>query len=431
MKNKCYGKIIAEVIFSTCIRKTNWGEYSLIRKSLLGYLIIICLVANIFSVFTFAIEVKPAYNPTTIESIMASTSVSELKAKSYVLMDASTGQVLQENNSNARLPIASVTKVMSMLLCMEAIDSGKISLKDMVTASEYASGMGGSQAYIEPGEQYSVHEALKAVALHSSNDVTVSIAELVAGSEEGFVVQMNEKAADLGMKNTQFKDCTGLTDAEHFSSALDIAIMSRELIKKHPKILEYTSVYTDTFRNGEFDLTNTNRLVRFYNNCDGLKTGFTRAAGFCLSATAWRNNMRLISVVLGEPDSNTRFAETRKLLDYGFANYESAEVNKKGELISDISVKKGTISKAGAVMGEDVKVLLPRGQKTKIVRQVNLDETITAPVKTGQKIGEIIYKIDENEISRVDIVSDRDVEKTNFINIFSRMFKSWFSVGKA
>jgi D-alanyl-D-alanine carboxypeptidase (penicillin-binding protein 5/6) len=397
---------------------------------LLAGLVIVSVILNAFSGVAFAIEEMPVYNPNTVDSIMASTSVSELKAKAYILMDASSGRVLQGNNSDERLPIASVTKVMSMLLVMEAIDSGRISLEDTVTASEYASGMGGSQAYIEPGEQYSVHDALKAVALHSSNDVTVSLAELVSGSEEAFVVEMNEKAADLGMKNTQFKDCTGLTDVDHFSSALDIAIMSRELITKHPKILEYTSIYTDTFRNGEFDLTNTNRLVRFYTGCDGLKTGFTRASGFCLTATASRNNMRLISVVLGEPDSNTRFAEIRKLLDYGFANYESVEVNKKGELLADISVKKGTISKTAAVIGDDVKVLLPRGQKTKIVRQVNLDETITAPVKAGQKVGEIIYKIDENEISRIDIVSDRDVEKTNFGILFFRMFRSWFSVGK-
>jgi len=403
----------------------------LVRKNLFRYFIIICVFINLFSVFAFGMEVKPVYNSNTVESIMASTSVSELKAKSAVLMDASSGQILLENNSNEKLPIASVTKVMSMLLTMEAIDSGKIGLKDMVTASDYASGMGGSQAYIEPGEQYSVHDALKAIALHSSNDVTVSMAELVAGSEEGFVVQMNEKAAELGMKNTMFRDCTGLTDEGHYSSAMDIAIMSRELITKHPKILEYTSIYTDTFRNGEFDLTNTNRLVKFYNGCDGLKTGFTRAAGFCLSATASRNNMRLISVVLGEPDSNTRFAETRKLLDYGFANYESAEVNKKGELVSEVIVKKGMQSKAGGIIGNDVNVLLPKGQKTKIVRQIALDESLTAPVKTGQKVGEIIYKIDENEISRVVIISDRDVEKTNFMNLFSRMLKSWFSVGKA
>ena len=416
---------------SNLLMKTNWGEYSLTGKGLLGYLIIICLVVNIYSGFVFATQEKPVYNPTTVEKIMASTSVSELKAKSYILMDASTGQVLLENNSNERLPIASVTKIMSMLLVMEAIDSGKISLQDIVTASEYASGMGGSQAYIEPGEQYSVHDALKAVALHSSNDVTVSLAELVAGSEDAFVVQMNEKAAELGMKNTQFRDCTGLTDEDHYSSAYDIALMSRELITKHPKILEYTSIYMDSFRNGEFELVNTNRLVKFYNGCDGLKTGFTRAAGYCLSATASRNNMRLISVVLGEPDSNTRFAETRKLLDYGFANYESVEINKKGELMSEISVKKGTVSKVGAIIGDDVKALLPRGQKTKIVRQVNLSEEITAPLKAGQKVGEIIYKIDDNEITRVDIVADRDVEKITFGNIFLRMLKSWFTVGKA
>lgn len=400
------------------------------RKIIFKYFIIICVVVNLFSNFAFAMETKPVYNANVVESIMASTSISELKAKSAVLMDAASGQILYENNSNEKLPIASVTKVMSMLLIMEAIDSGKIGLKDTVTASEYASGMGGSQAYIEPGEQYSVHDALKAIALHSSNDVTVSMAELVAGSEEGFVVQMNEKAADLGMKNTMFRDCTGLTDEGHYSSAMDIAIMSRELITKHPKILEYTSIYTDSFRNGEFDLTNTNRLVKFYNGCDGLKTGFTRAAGFCLSATASRNNMRLISVVLAEPDSNTRFAETRKLLDYGFANYESVDVNKKGELVSEIMVKKGINSKAAGIIGKDVTVLLPRGQKTKIVRQIALDENIKAPVKAGQKVGEIIYKIDENEISRVDIVSDRDIDKTSTMNLFGRMFRSWFSVGK-
>ncbi|WP_010249890.1 D-alanyl-D-alanine carboxypeptidase family protein [Acetivibrio cellulolyticus] len=403
----------------------------MIRKVLFRHLIVICIVANLFSVFAFAEEERPVYNPNTVNSIMASTSISELKAKASVLMDAYTGQVLYENKSNEKLPIASVTKVMSMLLAMEAIDSGKISLKDMVTASEYASGMGGSQAYIEPGEQYSVHDALKAIALHSSNDVTVSVAELVAGSEEAFVVQMNEKAGELGMKNTLFKDCTGLTDEGHFSSANDIALMSRELVTKHPKILEYSSVYTDTFRNGEFDLTNTNRLVKFYSGCDGLKTGFTRAAGFCLSATVSRNNMRLISVVLGEPDSNTRFAETRKLLDYGFANYETADVNKKGELVSEISVKKGLTSKAAGVIGNDVKILLPRGQKTKIIRQVALENSITAPLKAGQKVGEIIYMIEEKEISRVDIVSDRNIEKTSFMNLFSRMFKSWFSIGKA
>lgn len=403
----------------------------MIRKILFRYLIIISVIANLFTNVAFAEEEKPVYNPVTVDSIMASTNISELKAKSSVLMDAASGQVLVENNSNERLPIASVTKIMSMLLCMEAIDSGKIRLEDMVTASEYASGMGGSQAYIEPGEQYSVHDALKAIALHSSNDVTVSMAELVAGSEEGFVVQMNEKAAELGMKNTKFRDCTGLTDEDHYSSAYDVAIMSRELITKHPKILEYTKIYTDTFRNGQFDLTNTNRLVKFYNNCDGLKTGYTRAAGFCLSCTAQRNNMRLISVVLGEPDSNTRFAETRKLLDYGFANYESAEVNKKGDLISEIKVKKGISSNAGAVIGNDVNILLQRGQKTKITRQINLNESITAPIKKGDKVGEIIYKIEENEISKVDIVSDRDIAKTSFGRLFSKMFTTWFRVGKA
>lgn len=401
----------------------------MIKRGLL-VTVIVCVVIKMFSFYAFAIDEQPVYNSVAVEEIMANTTATGFKAKAYVLLDATTGRILQEGGCNEKLPIASVTKVMSMLLYMEAIDSGRISLTDMVTVSDYAAGMGGSQAYIEPGEQYSVHEALKAVALHSSNDVTVSLAELVAGSEEAFVVQMNEKAADLGMKNTQFKDCTGLTDVDHYSSAFDVAVMSRELIVKHPKILEYTSIFTDTFRDGAFDLTNTNKLVRFYENCDGLKTGFTRAAGFCLSATAIRNNMRLISVVLGEPDSNTRFAETRKLLDHGFANYEAVDVNQKGELIAEVSIKRGMIQTAGAILEDDVRVILTKGQKTKIVRQVVLDEELTAPITIGQKVGEIIYMIDENEISRVSIVADRDVEKINFGRIFSKMITSWLSIGK-
>jgi D-alanyl-D-alanine carboxypeptidase (penicillin-binding protein 5/6) len=400
--------------------------------------VIICFTAAVFLLNIMAISVlsapavgEPVYDVETVADIMANTNVFELQAKSYVLMDAETGQILLENRSHERLPIASITKIMSMLLVMEAIDSGKINMDDIVTASEYAASMGGSQAYIEPGEQYTVRDALKAVATHSSNDVTVSLAELVAGSEQVFVVLMNEKAKELGMNNTNFLDCTGLTDEGHYSTAYDVALMSRELIVKHPKILEFTSIWMDTFRNGEFQLVNTNKLVHFYEGCDGLKTGFTRAAGHCLSATAKRNDMRLISVVLGEPDSNTRFAETRKLLDYGFANYESKQVNKKGEVVNEIEVKRALIPKIKALYGDDVKLLFARSDKGKVVREVRLKSSLTAPVAKGEKVGEVVYKIGEKEIAKVDLVSDRDVEKASFGKLFINMLSSWFSLGRS
>ena len=401
------------------------------------YLMIILLLFNLFSLSTsaskdtvFSDDDLYGYDEEVVEAMVASKSFDSFESKAYILIDAATGQVLCEKNSNERLPIASVTKVMSMLLIMEAIDSGKIKLDDIVTASEYAAGMGGSQVYLEPGEQYSVQDALKAVAMHSANDVTVSLAELISGSEEAFVVEMNEKAKELGMKNTHFLDCTGLTDEGHYSCAYDVAIMSRELVTKHPKILEYTSIWMDSFRGGEFELTNTNKLVRFYNGADGLKTGFTRAAGHCLSATATRNNMRLISVVLGGSDSNSRFAQSRKLLDHGFANYESKKVNEKGGEVREVVIKKGIESMAMAVYADDLNLLLSKGNKDKVKREIRVLKSIAAPVKKGQRIGEVIYKVDGNEIGRIDLVCDREVEKVSFIKMFKRLFTSWYNIGR-
>ncbi|HOQ37517.1 MAG TPA: D-alanyl-D-alanine carboxypeptidase family protein [Acetivibrio sp.] len=402
-------------------------------KNIIGCFLSVVLLFSIVAIPVLAEpdSGEPVYDVETVAEIMTNSNVFDLKAKAHVLMEATTGQVLMEGNSHERLPFASVTKVMSMLLVMEAIDSGKISLDDTVTTSEYAAGMGGSQAYIEPGEKFSVRDALKAVATHSSNDVTVALAELIAGSEQAFVVLMNEKAKELGMNDTNFLDCTGLTDEGHYSTAYDIALMSRELIVKHPKILEFTSIWMDTFRNGEFELVNTNKLVHFYDGCDGLKTGFTRAAGHCLSATATRNNMRLISVVLGEPDSNTRFAETRKLLDFGFANYESTLVNKKGEKVNEIEVKKGLVPKTTALYSDDVTLLLARGEKGKVVREVRLKGSLTAPVTKGQKVGEVVYKIDEREISKVDLVSSDDIPKASFGKLFGMLISNWFNLGRS
>jgi D-alanyl-D-alanine carboxypeptidase (penicillin-binding protein 5/6) len=404
------------------------------RMSLVGYILIIALMLMPAAVFAdadeAAVEASAKYDDVAVNKLITKTNVLDLKAKSSVLMDAASGKILNEKNSHEKLPIASVTKVMSMLLVMEAVDSGKLSFDDRVSVSDYAAGMGGSQAYLEAGEEFTVTEMMKALAIHSSNDVTVALAEKVSGSEETFVADMNRKAAELGMKDTQFLDCTGLND-EGYSSAHDVALMSRELVMKHPTVLKFTGTWQDTFRNGTFKLDNTNKLIRFYANTDGLKTGFTNKAGFNLAATTNRNNLRLISVVLGEPDSNTRFAEARKLLDYGFANYERIGLDKKGELVGNITVKKGTKLQTTAAYGSDTSVLVAKGEKGKIEKEVKLVPELTAPITKDQKVGEIIYKIDGIEVGRYDLVAYESVNKITFSKLFTRLMVRWFSIGRA
>ncbi len=404
------------------------------RKSIVGYILSISILLLPAAVFAdadeAAVEASAKYDEVAVSKLISKTNVLDLRAKSAVLMDAASGKILNEKNSHEKLAIASVTKVMSMLLVMEAIDSGRLSFEDKVSVSDYAAGMGGSQAYLEAGEEFAVSEMMKALAIHSSNDVTVALAEKISGSEEAFVADMNRKAEELGMKDTRFLDCTGLND-EGYSSASDVAIMSRELVTKHPRVLKFTGTWQDTFRNGTFRLDNTNKLIRFYADTDGLKTGFTNKAGFNLSATTKRNNLRLISVVLGEPDSNTRFAEARKLLDYGFANYEMVSLDKKGQLVGNINVKKGTKLQVTAAYGSDTSVLLAKGEKGKIEKEVKLVEELTAPILKDQKVGEIVYKIDSVEVGRYDLVANEAIVRVSFTRLFAKLFVRWFSVGRA
>lgn len=402
----------------------------MLKKIMASSIAIVVMLTSLLAASVSAEEYKDDYDSAVVAKIQSSTNVFDLKAKASILVDSATGRVLLENNSHEKRPIASITKVMSMLLIMEDIDSGKLKYDDIVTASDYASSMGGSQAYIAPGEQFTVRDALKAVAMHSSNDVTVALAEKVSGSEDAFVVRMNEKAKELGMNDTHFLDCTGLTDEGHYSSAYDIAIMSRELINKHPGILEFTKIWMDSFRNGKFQLVNTNKLVKFYDGANGLKTGFTSKAGYCLVATAQRNNMQLISVVLGEQDTNTRFAESRKLLDYGFAYFTIEKISKKGDVIKQVEVKGGLKSKINAVYSDDVNLLLGKDDKNKLSIEPNIDTDIKAPLRAGQKIGEVIFKIDSKEIGKADIVSQEEVKKASFIRLFFRMILGWFSFNK-
>lgn len=344
-----------------------------------------------------------------------------INAKSTVLMERSTGTVLFEFAADEQMPPASITKIMTLLLVFEAMDSGKFSLETKVTASEYACSMGGSQIWLEPGEVFTVNELLKAAAISSANDACVALAEMVSGSEETFVALMNERAQELGMKNTVFKNCTGLDAEGHVSTARDIAIMSAELLK-HKDIRNYSTVWMDSLRNGETELTNTNRLVRFYKGCTGLKTGSTDEAGCCLSASAERNGMELISVTLGSPNTNERFASARKLLDYGFANYEIIPVNVPEGELHDIPVSHGTEDFVKPVFGKSGSILLKKGQKDKITQKVTLTESVDAPVQAGQTLGKVEVSLDGKVIGEYNVVAENSVDKMSFFKAIEMLF---------
>ena len=354
---------------------------------------------------------------------VSATTGPEVPGKSAVLMDAATGTVLYEKNAHEKLPPASVTKVMTMLLILEAVDDGRIQMSDTVTASETAAAKGGSQIYLKAGEAMSVTDMLKSIAVSSANDAACAMAEHIAGSEAAFVTMMNEKAAQLGMQDTHFVNCTGLDDdpqaEQHLTSAYDIALMSRELLVKHPKIKEFTTIWMDTVRDGTFGLANTNKLVRFYPGATGLKTGFTQKAGYCLSASASRENMELIAVVMGAESSQDRFNACKALLDHGFANY--ALVRPELAQSYSVPVKLGLCDRVEAVPAEDVTLLLDKAQKNGVTTQVSLEESLTAPVSQGQKIGTLTVKCGEQVLSQVNMVAKAPVQKLTWGQIFMRL----------
>lgn len=348
-----------------------------------------------------------------------------LNAKSAILMEEATGNILYESNPDERLPIASVTKVMTMLLIMEAVDSGKISLDDMVTVSENAMSYGGSTMFLETGEQLTVNDMLKGIAVASANDGCVAMAEHLAGSESAFVDMMNEKAKELGMENTHFMNTNGLDEDDHYSSARDVAIMSRELMK-HETIFNYTSIWMDTLRGGKFQLANTNKLIRFYDGANGLKTGSTSKALCCLSAAAKRNDMQLIAVVLGAPTSAERFASAKSLLDYGFANYVVNTQITAGDEVQKIAVEKGVDKEVGVVAGDSCSTLVKKGQEDNITKEIKIDETITAPIEAGQKIGTMTISRDGEVIADIDLNASSAVEKKGIGLIIKDFFATIF-----
>jgi D-alanyl-D-alanine carboxypeptidase (penicillin-binding protein 5/6) len=352
-------------------------------------------------------------------------------AKSAILMDADTGTIILEKNGDEQLPPASITKIMTMLLIMEAIDQQKIRMEDKVRTSEYAASMGGSQIFLQSGEEMSVKEMLKGIAMASGNDASVAMAEKIAGSEEAFVQMMNERAKQLGMIHTHFVNCNGLPAADHYSSAHDIAIMSRALLQ-HPQITEFTGVYQDYLRKDSaspFWLVNTNKLVRFYSGADGLKTGFTAEAKFCLSATAKRDGLRVVAVVLGEPNTKTRNAEVSKLFDYAFSQYMSYSLIKTGESLGNFKVSKGTISTVPLIAKHPYSILLKKGAaSTGIRHELQLQPKLKAPIEAGQSIGKIVVYKGDQMLKEFPLESPVQVKKANWWVLFKRTISHVFFV---
>ena len=362
-----------------------------------------------FSLNTFALEIKK--------------TEMKLDVKSAVLIDANTGTVLYSQNMSEALPPASVTKIMTLLLVFEALDTGNLKYDEHLVVSEYASSMGGSQVFLEPGESISVNELLKCVVVSSANDAAVTLAERVSGSEEAFVEKMNKRAMELGMKNTHFENVTGLDDdvENHLTSAYDIALMSRELLK-HEKVMEYTTIWMDTIRNGEFGLSNTNRLVKYYKGITGLKTGYTSGAGFCISASAKRDNFHLIAVIMGAKTSSERNAIAAKLLDYGFANYYTYSENKNE--CGEVQVLRGNRSHV-KVGYEGFDMLENIENKDRIEKEYILPDNVAAPVKEGDAIGKVIYKIGDKKLVENKIIALESVEEMTFWNFFVNMFENF------
>ena len=345
-----------------------------------------------------------------------------------ILIEQNTGRVLYDYNMHEKLRPASVTKVMTILLIMEALDSGRISLTDKVPCSENASNMGGSQIWLDTTEELTVDEMLKAICVVSANDCTVAMAEYLEGSEQSFVEKMNQRAKELGMNDTTFKNCHGIDEDGHLTSPYDIAIMSRELLKNHPQITNYTTIYMDSLRGGKSELVNTNKLVRNYEGCTGLKTGSTSVALFNLSASATRNGLSLIAVIMKGETSAIRFAEARQLLDYGFNNYQYKELGKANDVIGIANIGKGLKSSVEAVLNNDAGVAIKKSNDTNITQNVEIYNNISAPVTKGQKVGELTFNLDGNEIAKVDLIANEDVPKYSFFTMTKKVFENWFTL---
>lgn len=358
----------------------------------------------------------------TMPSMAVVTGAPDVEAGAVLLMERETGTILYEENAHAVLEPASVTKIMTLLLVMEALDSGQLTMDTMVTVSAHAASMGGSQVYLKEGEQMSVHDMLKAVAVASGNDAAVALGEAIAGSESAFVARMNQRAKELGMTDTTFQNCTGLPTEGHVTSAYDIGVMSRELLS-HEEIRAYTTIWMDSLRDGAFQLSNTNKLIRFYEGATGLKTGYTATAGHCISASAQRDGMELIAVVLHAPNSSARFETAKSLLNFGFANYTMADVA-PDQALAPVDVILGAQEEIQPVFEETAHLLLEKTEVSGLTQTLEVCEEVEAPVQAGQKLGTLsIYRADGSLMKEISVVAPEDVPRLTTGNLFSRMLQ--------
>ncbi len=397
--------------------------------------IVLCYCLAFFTVSANSTTVSSEYIdeelftplPVSAEAPAAVGQVLDLKAKSAILLEPNTMQILYESNSDEKLAPASITKIMSLLLIVEAIDNGVINTDDIITASEYACSMGGSQIWLEPGEQMSVDDLLKACFIASANDATVALAETVAGSEESFVVMMNERASELGMINTTFKNTTGLDAEGHLTTAHDVAIMSAELIK-HEIVKRYSTVWMDSLRDGKSELVNTNKLVRFYEGCTGLKTGTTSTAGYCLSATAERDGMSLVAVVMKGDTSADRFEAARKLLNYGFANYSFSYIEYQSDVPVSVEVQGGVQDFVELYADGGINVLLKKSNKGSITQNIELPEYVSAPINEGDTVGCVYVNSGDTELGVINLKAKCDVPKLSFGFTLKMLLRALFTM---
>lgn len=405
------------------------------------YKFLCCFILLVIGLSPMTLAYSTSYSWSVLDSsietsVQSSVNVQNdnflnLDAESAILIEQNSGQILYSHNIHEKLHPASVTKIMSLLLIMEALDSGKITLETQIPCSENAANMGGSQIWLDPRENLSVNDMLKAIAVVSANDCVTAMAEYLSGSTENFVKMMNEKAKELGMNDTNFVNCHGLDEDDHLTSAYDIALMSRELLTKHPQITNYTTIWTDSLRDGKSALSNTNKLVRNYSGCTGLKTGSTSKALFNLSASATRNDLSLISVIMKAPTSAIRFSNASTLLDYGFNTFSYKSFATKGEVFKSIPVTKGTADTINAIYESSPSFLIKKGEESSITYEINLPESIQAPITQGQQLGTISYYLNNDKIAEVSLIAENSINKISFINIIKSLFSNWFNLTRS
>lgn len=350
----------------------------------------------------------------------------DLSCESAILISQDTGEVLYEHNAHEKLRPASVTKVMTILLIMEEIDSGRLSYSDKISCSEKASSMGGSQIWLDTREELTVDEMLKAICVVSANDCTVAMAEHIAGSEEMFVNRMNERAKELGMNDTTFKNCHGIDEDGHETSSYDIALMSRELLRNHPSITKYTTIWMDSLRDGKSELVNTNKLIRNYQGATGLKTGSTSLALFNLSASATRDDLSLIAVIMRAPSTKERFSCARKLLDYGFSTFKYKKFAEKDVEVMNVPINKGVVSEASVKYADTSGKIMNKKSEGNVEQKIIINDNISAPIEAGQVLGKVEFRVDGEAVASVDLVAENDVAKLNIFTMGKRILKKWF-----